>query len=194
MSNPLPKHNYLKKEIIMSKTIYHNHHIVPKHAGGTDDPENMVRLTTAEHAEAHRLLYEEHGRFQDKLAWQGLSGRIGKEEIIKELQSQPRSEETKQKMRGPKTEEHKAKLRGPRGEQANMRKPKSAEHKANMRGSKPEEAKANMRKPKSAEHRENIRLAKMGNDHGCKNRELSQTPQAIYLREWKAMRQRRNLP
>ena len=172
----------------MSQNIYHNHHIIPTHAGGTDDPENLVRLTTAEHAEAHRLLYEEHGRWQDKLAWQGLSGRIGKEEIIKELQSQPRSEETKQKLRGPKTEEHKAKLRGPKTEEhkAKMRKPKLDEHKANMRGSKPEEAKAKMRKPKSAEHRENIRLAKMGNDHGCKNRPLSQTPEAIYLREWKA--------
>ena len=137
----------------MSKTIYHNHHIVPKHAGGTDDPENIVRLTTAEHAEAHRLLYEEHGRFQDKLAWQGLSGRIGKEEIIKELQSQPRSEECKQKLRGPKTEEHKA----------NMRKPKSDEHKANMRGSKSDEHKANMRKPNTKEHNENIRKGMMKN-------------------------------
>ena len=154
----------------MSKTIYHNHHIVPKHAGGTDDPENIVRLTTAEHAEAHRLLYEEHGRFQDKLAWQGLSGRIGKEEIIKELQSQPRSEECKQKLRGPKTEKHKAKLRGPKTEEhkANMRKPKSDEHKANMRGSKSDEHKANMRKPNTKEHNENIRKGMIGNTNGKK--------------------------
>ena len=63
-------------------TIYHKHHIIPKHAGGTDDPSNIVELTIEEHAEAHRLLYEEHGRWQDRVAWLGLSGQIGKEEII----------------------------------------------------------------------------------------------------------------
>jgi len=64
-------------------TYYHKHHIIPKHAGGTDDPSNLVRLTVEEHAEAHRLLFEEHGRWQDKVAWQALSGRIGKEEAIR---------------------------------------------------------------------------------------------------------------
>ena len=66
----------------MSKTIYQSHHIIPKHAGGTDDPENLVRLTTAEHAKAHRLLYEKYGRKEDELAWKGLAGMIGKEEMI----------------------------------------------------------------------------------------------------------------
>tara|TARA_E500000318_G_scaffold25150_2_gene25166 strand:- start:372 stop:968 length:597 start_codon:yes stop_codon:yes gene_type:complete len=69
-------------------TIYHKHHIVPKHAGGTDDPSNIVLLTVEEHAEAHRLLYEEHGRWQDRVAWQGLAGMIGKEEIIRISQSE----------------------------------------------------------------------------------------------------------
>lgn len=61
----------------------HKHHIIPKHAGGTDDPSNLIELTTAEHAEAHRLLYEQHGRWQDYCAWQALSGRIGQEEILR---------------------------------------------------------------------------------------------------------------
>lgn len=65
-------------------SIYkHKHHIIPRHMGGSDDPSNIVELTIEEHAEAHRLLYEEHGRWQDKLAWLGLSGQIGKEEIIR---------------------------------------------------------------------------------------------------------------
>ena len=51
----------------------HKHHIIPKHMGGTDDPSNLVELTPAEHAEAHRLLYEQHGRWQDYVAWQGLA-------------------------------------------------------------------------------------------------------------------------
>ena len=36
------------------KKIYHNHHILPKHMGGTDDPENIIKLTIEEHAEAHK--------------------------------------------------------------------------------------------------------------------------------------------
>ena len=38
--------------------IYHNHHIIPKHMGGSYDPSNLVRLTIEEHAEAHKTLYE----------------------------------------------------------------------------------------------------------------------------------------
>ena len=54
----------------------HKHHIIPKHAGGTDDPSNLVELTIEEHAEAHRVLWETHGRWQDKMAWLALSGNI----------------------------------------------------------------------------------------------------------------------
>ena len=49
----------------MSKSIYHNHHIIPKHAGGTDAPENIVRLTRLEHAQAHYKLWLEHGKSED---------------------------------------------------------------------------------------------------------------------------------
>jgi hypothetical protein len=52
--------------------------------GGSDDPSNLVVLSVEEHAEAHRLLWEKHGLKEDYLAWKGLSGAIGKEEIILE--------------------------------------------------------------------------------------------------------------
>lgn len=55
-------------------TIYHTHHIVPRHAGGTDDPSNLIKLTIEEHAEAHRVLYEQYGRWQDLYAWKTLDG------------------------------------------------------------------------------------------------------------------------
>jgi hypothetical protein len=64
------------------KKVLHRHHITPRHAGGTDDPDNLVELTLEEHAEAHKLLFEKYGRWQDHLAWKGLSGQIGKDEII----------------------------------------------------------------------------------------------------------------
>lgn len=60
----------------------HKHHIVPKHMGGTDNPDNLVELTIEQHAEAHRLLYEQHGKIQDKLAWQGLAGLISNQELV----------------------------------------------------------------------------------------------------------------
>ena len=58
----------------------HKHHVIPKHMGGTDDENNLVVLTIEEHAEAHRKLYEEHGYWQDYLAWKGLSGLITSDE------------------------------------------------------------------------------------------------------------------
>lgn len=86
------------------------HRIVPGHMGGTYDSNNVAMLTITEHAEAHRLLYEKYGRWQDRLAWLGLSGQIGKEEIIrtkkseggKKLKNRPKSEEHIKKMIGNK--------------------------------------------------------------------------------------------
>lgn len=69
------------------RTSKHKHHVVPKHAGGTDDPSNIVELTPEEHAEAHRKLFEEHGNIYDYIAWQGLLGRMTVEEISREKAS-----------------------------------------------------------------------------------------------------------
>jgi hypothetical protein len=71
--------------------------------GGTDDPSNLVELTIEEHAEAHRILFEQHGKWQDNVAWQALSGNIGKEEILTEFYKNLNkgrivSEETREKM------------------------------------------------------------------------------------------------
>ena len=65
--------------------IKHKHHIIPRHIGGSDDPSNLIELTIEEHAEAHRILYLQYGRIEDRLAWLGLSGQIGKDEILLEL-------------------------------------------------------------------------------------------------------------
>jgi len=53
--------------------------------GGSDDPNNLVRLTIQEHADAHLELYRKHGKREDYIAWMGLSNQIGKEEIIFEV-------------------------------------------------------------------------------------------------------------
>lgn len=66
--------------------MLHRHHIVPRHAGGTDDEDNIAFLTIEDHAEAHRKLFEEYGRLEDRLAWKGLAGLLSKDEIVRELQ------------------------------------------------------------------------------------------------------------
>ncbi len=43
--NPVPDNEYSEK-----------HHIIPKSCGGTNDPDNLVRLTAAEHYKAHCIL------------------------------------------------------------------------------------------------------------------------------------------
>lgn len=53
--------------------------------GGSDSPENLVELTIEEHAEAHRILFEKYGKIEDYWAWKGLSGQIGKEDILLEI-------------------------------------------------------------------------------------------------------------
>ena len=65
-------------------TIYHKHHIIPRHMGGTDDPENLVEVTIEQHAELHRQLWEELGHWQDRIAWQMLSGQITTAEAAQE--------------------------------------------------------------------------------------------------------------
>lgn len=65
--------------------IKHKHHIIPRHAGGTDDANNIVELTITEHADAHRILFEQYGRKEDELAWKCLSGIMSKQELVKEL-------------------------------------------------------------------------------------------------------------
>jgi hypothetical protein len=48
--------------------------------GGSDDISNLVELTVEEHAEAHRVLFEQHGKWQDYCAWQSLTGTITSEQ------------------------------------------------------------------------------------------------------------------
>jgi hypothetical protein len=63
----------------------HKHHIIPRHAGGSNDPSNLIELKISEHAEAHRLLYEKYNRWQDRVAWLSLSGIMKDEERIYEI-------------------------------------------------------------------------------------------------------------
>lgn len=134
--------------------------------GGKNNDDNLIELTIEEHAEAHRKLYEEHGKWQDEIAWKTLSGQISNADAIKLIQSRPRSEETKQRMRKPKSESHRK----------NMRKPRTEEHKRNIsKGKMGKKAKGkqleillknaelNKTRHKTPEFREKMRLINIEN-------------------------------
>lgn len=63
------------------KSSLHIHHIIPRHMGGTDDPENLTPPISIElHAAFHKQLWEDFGFTEDFIAWRALSGRMTSEE------------------------------------------------------------------------------------------------------------------
>jgi hypothetical protein len=82
--------------------IYHTHHIIPRHMGGTDDPSNLVKLTVEEHAQAHKKLYEEYGKVEDLWAYQLLSNQLIYKDGFKKLLSK-NAYDTHQKQKERKT-------------------------------------------------------------------------------------------
>ena len=61
--------------------VTHTHHIIPKYAGGTDHPSNLVTLSVEEHAKAHWVLFQLYGNWQDWNAYRLLSSEIGMDEF-----------------------------------------------------------------------------------------------------------------
>ena len=53
---------------------FHKHHIKPKHAGGSDAPENLVLLHPIDHAIAHLVRYKMLGNVRDRWACNWLQG------------------------------------------------------------------------------------------------------------------------
>lgn len=101
--------------------------------GGSDDPSNLIELTIEEHAKAHYELWLICGCWEDEIAYLGLTGQIGKDEIIRKCliesgrkrmrklhESDPDFRHRLGKAAAaaqigiPKTEDHKKKMRGRR--------------------------------------------------------------------------------
>lgn len=65
---------------------FHRHHVIPKHAGGTDDDDNIVYLTVDEHIQAHLDLYKKYGREADKDAASFLrANKYRENSVVKQL-------------------------------------------------------------------------------------------------------------
>ena len=64
----------------------HKHRILPGHVGGTYVEGNVVVVSVTQHAMWHFANWQLWGREEDWIAWRGLGGVIGKEEVVLEAQ------------------------------------------------------------------------------------------------------------
>lgn len=77
----------------------HRHHLLPKHRGGTDDESNLTAPIAparceegwSSHAIFHFCDWQLWGLKEDFLAWRGLAGFLGKEDIIEQLMEEGRA-------------------------------------------------------------------------------------------------------
>jgi hypothetical protein len=66
----------------------HDHHLLPKHLGGSDDASNIVKgISVTRHTMFHYANWQLWGSEGDLIAYRALSGAIGKEEIIEMILS-----------------------------------------------------------------------------------------------------------
>lgn len=94
--------------------------------GGSDDPSNLIELSVEEHAEAHRVLYENYKKWEDYIAWKTLSGQISMSEAKLLVQQEGRrkgglnckgrkySEDVRKRFMKSKSEQGKMNMRVPK--------------------------------------------------------------------------------
>lgn len=63
----------------------HKHHLTPKYLGGSDESQNLIEVSSTQHAMFHYCNWQLWGNEQDKIAWRALAGFSSKEEIIEQL-------------------------------------------------------------------------------------------------------------
>lgn len=62
-----------KNQVFDEGTYTEVHHIIPRHAGGDDSKENLIRLNYKQHTFAHHLLWKAYNNIGDKLAFTFMS-------------------------------------------------------------------------------------------------------------------------
>ena len=63
----LQKFNFLKENPFPLTIVTENHHIIPKHAGGSNESWNIIKLTVTDHIRAHELRAEIYNEIGDHL-------------------------------------------------------------------------------------------------------------------------------
>lgn len=65
-----------------------NHHIIPRHDGGTDDPNNLIKLPRKLHQEVHHRRWLVYGKIADLYAYNILGGTLNDYELNQLYQDQ----------------------------------------------------------------------------------------------------------
>jgi len=92
--------------------IVHRHHIVPRHAGGTEEESNLFPLSVTQHALAHRNRWILVGDALDWIAWKSLSGQISTAEASALAKKTPefRMKKRLEQLGKAKSSEHRARI------------------------------------------------------------------------------------
>jgi hypothetical protein len=62
-------------------TTFHEHHLTPRHAGGSDTDDNKVRVSVVRHAMFHFARWQLYGEKGDFVAWKCLTGQLEGSEL-----------------------------------------------------------------------------------------------------------------
>ena len=63
-----------KNQVLKEGIYYEKHHIVPKHMGGNNDPENLIKLDLRQHTLIHYILWRQHRNLGNEIAYKMKSG------------------------------------------------------------------------------------------------------------------------
>jgi len=74
-----------KNQVFDEGTYTEVHHIIPRHAGGDDSKENLIRLDYRQHVFAHRLLWKAYKRASDYMAWVMMRGQTVDQKVARGL-------------------------------------------------------------------------------------------------------------
>ena len=75
-----------RKKQYSDDTFLQNHHIIPKHMGGTNDLSNLILISTRDHAIAHWLLWKLNDSKYDEIAYKLIvSTREDREKLRREI-------------------------------------------------------------------------------------------------------------
>lgn len=98
---------HCKKKQYHRDEYLERHHIVPRHAGGTNNKENLIKLSLKDHILAHKIRYEVYGSQYDLSACNYMTGQSAEAKKIICAANGAKSKGRKL------TEEHKRKLSKP---------------------------------------------------------------------------------
>ncbi len=63
-----------KNQVLKEGVYYEKHHIIPKHMGGNNDPENLIKLDLRQHTLIHYILWRQHRNLGNEIAYKMKSG------------------------------------------------------------------------------------------------------------------------